>query len=133
MELIKNDKPGATTDVVVVNFEELASSLAEYTRWSHGPEHYAPLFKPDVSSGRVQVSRCAFEYLEKVASRARMRMLARAMPFSMANGRARVICHDFAMAAGARTDREVDDWLGRERLKSRSTTLQTLNVPEGYG
>jgi hypothetical protein len=132
MDLIKNDKPGATTDVVVIDVDELGRALLEFTRWSDGADHYARVFEGDVSNGRVQVSRCGFEYLQKVASRDRLMMLARAMPFAIANDRPRVICHDFAMVFGARTDREVDEWLSRERLKSRSTTVQSLNVPAGY-
>lgn len=132
MELIKNENQGATTDTVVVDVAALADALIEFTRWTHAPDHYARLFDGSVAEGRIRVSRCAFEYLEKLASRSRLMMLARAMPFAFANDRPRVICHDFALATGARTDKDVEEWLSRERLRSRSTTPQSLRLPEGY-
>ena len=132
MELIKNDRPGATTDTAVVDGKALAEALLEFTRWAHSREHYARLFDGAVAEGRVRVSRCAFEYLAKLAARSRLMMLARAMPFAIANDRPRVICDDFALATGARTEKDVEEWLNRERLRSRSTTPQTLRLPEGY-
>jgi hypothetical protein len=78
---------------------------------------------------RVKISPAALEYLEGLAAAHRARMLLRALPYCEVNERPRVQSFDFAMAQGARTQHEVDEWHRANRVRSRSTKLPRLDLP----
>jgi hypothetical protein len=124
MELIEPSKPQSNNATAILTVDEM--------RGAGGSPVDSAVCHLDGDTVTVEISRASLEYLSSIARHDRARQLVRAIPFAEANERhrrGRVQSFDFALAQGARTQAEVDAWHKRNRVRSRSTALPTLEVP----